>query len=314
MLFRKILFILFLLVSVLLGAQNSSVLLTNNNQKINSTSQTQSINTCSSPNGNMNSISSPPANYNALQTGGYCNPASYGKSGTICWTFTPITDSVVINSGYATTNCSIFYCNINFSSFNLYTCSPACIFIGTGLNYTVTPGQCYTWCMTYSVSAGAGFCASSCAFSDFCPYYITSNSILPVELLYFAGTNQDKYNILQWETITETNNKDFIIDISKDGINWALLNEIKGAGTSISIKKYRYLDTKFNEGINYYRLKQIDFNGQITYFGIIAINNLNIEISKLIRITNLLGQEVDVDSPGLKFLYYSDGSVIKKIN
>jgi len=70
---------------------------------------------------------------------------------------------------------------------------------------------------------------------------------------------------LNWETATEINNDYFTIEKSNDAINWKSIGEIKGAGNSSQSINYSYRDYKLLSGISYYRLKQIDFDGQYTY-------------------------------------------------
>jgi len=176
----------------------------------------QIMGTCASPDGNMNSTSAPPASYAALQTGGYCNPNNYGGSGTVCWVFTPTGNSVSINSGYSTSGCTNA-CGLSFGSFNLYTCAPACVLVSTGLNHTVNPGQCYTWCMNYTKTGGG--CPAACHFNDFCPYY-QQTTILPVDLIYFAGANIDNLNVFEWKTATELNNDFFVLETSENALDW----------------------------------------------------------------------------------------------
>ena len=52
---------------------------------------------CGSPDGVANSTIIVPPSYAWLQTNGYCNPAAYGKTPNVCWTFTPTSSSVSIN-------------------------------------------------------------------------------------------------------------------------------------------------------------------------------------------------------------------------
>ena len=257
---------------------------------------------CVTANGPMNSTSITPPNYTWLQSNGYCNPASYGKNGTVCWTFTPSADSVNVNSGFIT-NCSF----VSFSTSKLYTCSPLCVNVGSGLTFTVTPGVCYTWCLNYSGFGG------SCSFSDFCPYFMQSTAVLPIELSYFAGSSQESYNLLKWQTITEINNDYFIIEKSLDAQNWFDLAKIKSAGNSLITKNYEYSDRSITSYLTYYRLKQVDYNGAATFFGIIAINT-EINTLQLIRAVDVLGQSVDENYKGIMILYYSDGSIRKKIS
>src|SRR3990167_6503714 len=68
---------------------------------------------CASPDGAMKVTTNETLDYQWLQDNGYCNPNSYGKDPTVCWTFTPTTDSVDINSGWVGQGCV----NYAFGSF-----------------------------------------------------------------------------------------------------------------------------------------------------------------------------------------------------
>ena len=258
---------------------------------------------CGSPTGSMNTIAAPPPSYAWLQTNGYCNPASYGKNGTVCWSFTPTGNTVTINSGVSSSGCG----STSYGPFNLYTCSPACVSQGTGLTFAVTPGQCYTWCMGYS---GTG---AFCSFNDFCPYYQQS-TVLPIELLYFAGSNQDNTNVFQWKTATEINNNYFTIENSLDGINWVEVTRVNGAGNSTTPNQYSYFLNKYENKLNYYRLKQTDFNGAYKYHGIIVIDNtITNSEPNIIGIYNQYGQQVDENYKGFVIYHYEDGTSKKII-
>lgn len=260
------------------------------------------LSSCAVPTGSMNSTPITPPSYAWLQTNGYCNPSTYGKTGTVCWTFIPTGNSVTINSGYSSSGCG----SITFGPFNLYTCAPACVSQGTGLTFAVTPGQCYTWCMGYNGTGGL------CSFNDFCPYFQQS-TVLPIELVYFAGSNQGEYNVFSWKTASETNNNYFSIEYSVDAINWNELGRIPGAGNSSTYNSYEYKTTQFTHTVNYYRIKQVDFNGAYKTYGIIVIDNTIDYNVKLIKTYNLFGQEVDEYFKGLVIEFYDDGSTRKVI-
>ena len=95
---------------------------------------------------------------------------------------------------------------------------------------------------------------------------VSSGTPLPIELVYFNARLQNESTVLlNWETATEINNDYFTIEKSNDAINWKSIGEIKGAGNSSQSINYSYRDYKLLSGISYYRLKQIDFDGQYTY-------------------------------------------------
>lgn len=139
---------------------------------------------------------------------------------------------------------------------------------------------------------------------------ITGAISLPIELLYFKGRHTDDGNILEWETATEYNNDYFTIHRSQYPIVWTDIAEIDGVGTSSFNHYYRYVDRDYSNEISYYYLSQTDFDGKFKEFNIISIDNRKF-VPELLKVTNVLGQEVSLDTPGIKILHYSDGSIVK---
>lgn len=139
---------------------------------------------------------------------------------------------------------------------------------------------------------------------------INGATALPIELLYFKGRHTDDGNILEWETATETNNDYFTIHRSGYPIVWSDIAEIDGVGTSSFSHHYRYVDKNYINEISYYYLSQTDYDGKHKDYDIISIDNRKF-VPELLRITNLIGQDVDIDTPGIKFFHYSDGSIVK---
>ena len=88
---------------------------------------------------------------------------------------------------------------------------------------------------------------------------------LTVTLLDFHVFKQNKNAILQWKTATEMNNRGFEIQRSIDGINFMKIGWMNGAGNSNSQQNYFFIDSSPVAGKNFYRLKQIDFNGELEF-------------------------------------------------
>lgn len=96
---------------------------------------------------------------------------------------------------------------------------------------------------------------------------------LPISLLSFHATANEKNQIdLSWITLSETNNAFFTIEHSTDGLNWSAIHKQSGAGNSTEQINYNFLHERANVGINYYRLKQTDFDGKLTYSMIRAVD------------------------------------------
>ncbi|MBL0100800.1 MAG: T9SS type A sorting domain-containing protein [Saprospiraceae bacterium] len=82
-------------------------------------------------------------------------------------------------------------------------------------------------------------------------------------------------------TASETNNDYFNIERSADARNFETIGEIKGAGNSSKELSYEYIDEKPMTGLNYYRIKQTDFDGRFSYSEIRSVrfkglNNVNV--------------------------------------
>jgi hypothetical protein len=89
---------------------------------------------------------------------------------------------------------------------------------------------------------------------------------LPVELLYFDAKNDDDNNVLiNWATATEINNDYFVIERASKNLVFEPIETFDGSGNSTQMITYSMLDTRPLLGENYYRLKQIDYNGDFTY-------------------------------------------------
>lgn len=137
--------------------------------------------------------------------------------------------------------------------------------------------------------------------TDFSPFTVSSNiNVLPVELLDFTAKKEDRNSRLNWQTATEINNEYFDIEWSKDGISFKNIGNVSGAGTTTIEQEYTFLHEEPVIGVNYYRLKQVDFDGTFEYTDIATVvfsenQDNNIVISpnptkNIIRIeTNYIG-------------------------
>jgi hypothetical protein len=112
-------------------------------------------------------------------------------------------------------------------------------------------------------------CAAVAISSDIT---MTVSPVLPVELTSFTATVQDNQtNLLQWQTATEENNEGFEVERSAEGSNWEKLGFVQGQGTTLETQNYTFVDEEPTRGINYYRLKQMDFDGQFEYSNIRSV-------------------------------------------
>jgi hypothetical protein len=105
---------------------------------------------------------------------------------------------------------------------------------------------------------------------------------LPVEMLYLEAQAMDNsYIQVRWGTAVEIDNNGFQVERSIDGQSWSAIGWVDGNGNTTVTHHYHYNDYNVTAGIRYYyRLKQIDNDGDYEYTGIVsAIINTGITFS-----------------------------------
>jgi hypothetical protein len=106
-------------------------------------------------------------------------------------------------------------------------------------------------------------------------YKLASDLFVPVELTSFTAETSENEIILNWTTATELNNQGFEIDRSFDNETFEKIGFVPGFGTTTESKSYTYKITEFTSGIQYYRLKQIDFDGSYEYSEVIEVEGIS---------------------------------------
>jgi hypothetical protein len=144
-----------------------------------------------------------------------------------------------------------------------------------------------------------------------------------VELSSFTAQLINRDVILNWTTATELNNQGFEIEYSSDNENFSMIGFVPGFGTTTEPKTYSFVISNVNSGVQYYRLKQIDFDGTATIYNSVEVTgpvpntfmlnqnhpnpfnpsttisfSLPVESNVSIKLFNMLGQEVAQISEG----------------
>jgi hypothetical protein len=259
--------------------------------------------TCSSPCGPLavsNSASDPGVPWAVANAPiyAYHQPLNEFDTSTMCWTFTADNATMYMGSGvdvwcsgpntltwtYSLYNSS---CSTLISSGNVFSSNQL-----TGL----TSGQNYIICYTTQA-----FCVRDTIWP-----YLWGASVLPIELLSFdAKAGRDGMDIF-WTTVSEVNTSEFVVEKTRDGQNFTEIKKIKAAGNSTSILNYKVTDKNPLEGNNYYRLKEIDFDGKVAFGKLIAarfIKNNN----ELSVIPNPAQNEIGIN-------YFSDKDAMTTIS
>lgn len=130
-----------------------------------------------------------------------------------------------------------------------------------------------------------------------------ANGVLPIELASFTGHAIDQKVTLEWTTITEINNDYIALEHSYDGRFFAEITRLDGAGSTNQVQHYSYEHNTPLNGTNYYRLKQVDYDGKFTYHEVISVD---IVISESVELYPNPTQDVlnirfsDVEDSGLQ--------------
>jgi hypothetical protein len=89
---------------------------------------------------------------------------------------------------------------------------------------------------------------------------------LPVQLIYFNAQCDENAVLLQWATATEQNSNYFVVEKSTNGWEWNAIQQIAAAGISSTTQTYTVRDYNPSNSMAYYRLRQMDFDGQEELF------------------------------------------------
>lgn len=98
------------------------------------------------------------------------------------------------------------------------------------------------------------------------------NQVLPVELISFKAALMANGININWITASETNNSHFEVERSSDGMEFESIGSVPGNGSIYEAQTYEFADFIPQKGINYYRLKQVDFDGVFEYSMVISVN------------------------------------------
>ncbi len=174
-----------------------------------------------------------------------------------------------------------------------------------------------SWCaefgITYYISVG-GFASTSGDVRLTVSSTGVACSVLPIELLSFDAYMVDTTVNIKWSTATETNCDYFLVERSIDGIDWKEIAHVNGNGTSAIVHHYKTTDPTASFGYNYYRLREVDYNGQFEIFPIKSVYKPD-KIKEVYMYINTLGQQIDDlnNYSGLYLIMYNDGSIEKRV-
>jgi len=119
-------------------------------------------------------------------------------------------------------------------------------------------------CITANISPSGIYAGGAChdTTDDYLQICNYSLIVLPVDLTDFTAQKRNKETLLNWKTQSEVNNDRFDIERSIDGLNFTKIGEVKGHGNVNAEISYGFTDKDPALGLNYYRLKQFDYDGR----------------------------------------------------
>jgi len=140
-----------------------------------------------------------------------------------------------------------------------------------------------------------------------------NSAVLPVELVSFNANVRDNQTLLEWQTASEVDNEGFEIQKSKDGFFWDILDFVEGNGTSFDSNTYTSIDRSPTQGVNYYRLKQIDFDGIFEYSKVVSVNFKN-RLNEVGIFPNPAKEQLTlINGEGKAIIYNTLGKAVKHL-
>ncbi len=100
---------------------------------------------------------------------------------------------------------------------------------------------------------------------------ITPSGTLPIQLVDFNAKSDFGVINLSFSTATELNNSHFVIERSADARVFAEIGQVRGAGTTRVPQSYTFTDERPLAGTNYYRLRQVDYDGGESFSPVVSV-------------------------------------------
>lgn len=155
-------------------------------------------------------------------------------------------------------------------------------YLYTGVVKRSNNSQPWAWNQSSHVnttSPGAVPTLGGTGFTSFSDFGVSGNvdNLLPVELAAFTANIDKRHVMLNWSTVSETNNTGYDIERKNyDSQIWSKISFVEGHGTTSLPQSYKYEDRNLASGKYNYRLKQIDNNGNYHYIPLTTLVEIGI--------------------------------------
>lgn len=124
---------------------------------------------------------------------------------------------------------------------------------------------------TFSVSNMSDVQAAKNLIENALQLMMNYDGFIPVELTSFIASLDNRTVILNWETASEKNNLGFEIERKVNGGSFQKVGFMQGKGTTLENSSYSFIDAELNEAVYSYRLKQMDYDGTVSYSSAVEV-------------------------------------------
>jgi hypothetical protein len=151
--------------------------------------------------------------------------------------------------------------------------------------------------------------------SDFSRWTLSSiNNALPVEFILFNVKCDGGKILINWKTAQEQNSSHFIVERSRDGVQWTDIGNLPAAGNSNTERSYSFTDNNAIQG-SFYRIAQYDIDGKVEYTSILRLSCNAREVFKVwpnpFNEMVFVNITVNVGSQAVIKIFDNKGSLIK---
>lgn len=138
-----------------------------------------------------------------------------------------------------------------------------------------------------------------------------SGGAMSRENIMLEALNNGATNVIKWSLLEEDNSIDFFeIERMTDYSSWEKLDDVVFQQDK---NIYVFNDNQFIKNNNYYRIK-VNHTNKATFYSKTVVVSNNSTTKKIKSIFNIYGQEISLESKGLKILLYNDGTTEKFFN
>ena len=123
-----------------------------------------------------------------------------------------------------------------------------------------------------TISGSDPYTATASGFTTFSPFTVANQNALSAELTDVNVKVKGNTSLLSWQTASEKDNALFQIERASNATDFSPIGEVKGSGNSTAAKNYTFTDVAPLSGVNYYRLKAIDYTGAATLSKVVSVN------------------------------------------